>query len=82
MSWYRADRATEPPELVLGFGNLTDGEIERGIATIADLLTGRSPGTLTRAETERPRQTSRERRRAPSAPVENAGPRRSSGSSK
>jgi GntR family transcriptional regulator / MocR family aminotransferase len=41
MSWYRADGDTEPPELVLGFGNLTDGEIERGIAAIADLLTGR-----------------------------------------
>jgi GntR family transcriptional regulator/MocR family aminotransferase len=41
MSWYRADRATEPPELVLGFGNLTDSEIERGIAAIADLLTAR-----------------------------------------
>ncbi len=48
MSWYRADGATEPSELVLGFGNLTDGEIERGIATIAGLLTGRSPGTPTR----------------------------------
>jgi GntR family transcriptional regulator / MocR family aminotransferase len=41
MSWYRADGSAEPPELVLGFGNLTDGEIERGIAAIADLLTGR-----------------------------------------
>jgi GntR family transcriptional regulator/MocR family aminotransferase len=38
MSWYRADGATEPPELVLGSGNLTEGEIERGIAAIADLL--------------------------------------------
>jgi GntR family transcriptional regulator / MocR family aminotransferase len=38
MSSYRADGATQPPELVLGFGNLSDGEIERGIATIGDLL--------------------------------------------
>jgi GntR family transcriptional regulator/MocR family aminotransferase len=38
MSEYRASGATEPPELVLGFGNLTDGEIERGIEAIADLL--------------------------------------------
>jgi GntR family transcriptional regulator / MocR family aminotransferase len=38
MSWYRADGATQPPELVLGFGNLTEGDIERGIAAIADLL--------------------------------------------
>ena len=38
MSTYRADGATEPPELVLGFGNLSDGEIERGIGAIADLL--------------------------------------------
>ena len=29
-----------PPSLVLGFGNLGDREIERGIAAIADLLTG------------------------------------------
>jgi GntR family transcriptional regulator/MocR family aminotransferase len=42
MSWYRADGATEPPELVLGFGNLTDGEIDRGIEAVADLLSGRS----------------------------------------
>ncbi len=29
---------TRPPELVLGFGNLSEQSIERGIATIADLL--------------------------------------------
>ena len=38
MSWYRASGATEPPELVLGFGNLSEGDIERGIGGIADLL--------------------------------------------
>jgi GntR family transcriptional regulator / MocR family aminotransferase len=42
MSEYRADGATEPPELVLGFGNLSDGEIERGIEAVADLLSGRA----------------------------------------
>jgi GntR family transcriptional regulator/MocR family aminotransferase len=41
MSTFRASGATEPPELVLGFGNLSDGEIERGIAAIGDLLSGR-----------------------------------------
>ena len=41
MSEYRADGATEPPELVLGFGNLSEGEIERGIEAVADLLRGR-----------------------------------------
>jgi GntR family transcriptional regulator/MocR family aminotransferase len=29
-----------PPALVLGFGNVGEGAIERGIATIADLLRG------------------------------------------
>ena len=38
MSRYRASGAAEPPELVLGFGNLSDGAIERGIAAISDLL--------------------------------------------
>jgi GntR family transcriptional regulator/MocR family aminotransferase len=38
MSSYRADGATEPPELVVGFDNLSDGDIERGIAAIGDLL--------------------------------------------
>jgi GntR family transcriptional regulator / MocR family aminotransferase len=38
MSAYRFDGATKPPQLVLGFGNLTEGAIERGIAAIADLL--------------------------------------------
>jgi GntR family transcriptional regulator / MocR family aminotransferase len=38
MSRYRASGATEPPELVLGFGNLSDDAIERGIAGISDLL--------------------------------------------
>jgi GntR family transcriptional regulator/MocR family aminotransferase len=38
MSAYRFDSATQPPQLVLGFGNLTEGAIERGIAAIGDLL--------------------------------------------
>lgn len=37
MSTYRAD-STGPPELVLGFGNLSESKIKQGIATIADLL--------------------------------------------
>jgi GntR family transcriptional regulator / MocR family aminotransferase len=42
MSAFRAGGATEPRELVLGFGNLSDGEIERGIEAIGELL--RDPG--------------------------------------
>jgi DNA-binding transcriptional MocR family regulator len=42
MSTFRAGGATEPRELVLGFGNLSDGEIERGIEAIGELL--RDPG--------------------------------------
>jgi GntR family transcriptional regulator / MocR family aminotransferase len=33
-----------PPALVMGFGNLAEGAIERGIASIADLLRGDRPG--------------------------------------
>ena len=38
MSEFRSSGATRPPELVLGFGNLSEGAIERGIAAISDLL--------------------------------------------
>ena len=38
MSRYRADRQIQPPRLVLGFGDLSEAAIQRGIATIADLL--------------------------------------------
>ena len=38
MSRYRASGQTRPPRLVLGFGNLSEPSIKRGIATIADLL--------------------------------------------
>jgi GntR family transcriptional regulator/MocR family aminotransferase len=38
MSIYRFDGATNPPELVLGFGNLSVGAIERGVGEVADLL--------------------------------------------
>jgi GntR family transcriptional regulator/MocR family aminotransferase len=38
MSRYRADHVAGPPQLVLGFGNLTNPTIARGIAAIADLL--------------------------------------------
>jgi GntR family transcriptional regulator/MocR family aminotransferase len=40
MSEYRALTDPRPPELVLGFGNLTEGAIDRGIANVADLLSG------------------------------------------
>jgi GntR family transcriptional regulator / MocR family aminotransferase len=38
MSTHRLDRATTPPQLVLGFGNLTESAIARGIAAVGDLL--------------------------------------------
>jgi GntR family transcriptional regulator/MocR family aminotransferase len=38
MSRYRAAGAADPPELVLGFGNLGVSAIRRGVAAIADLL--------------------------------------------
>jgi GntR family transcriptional regulator / MocR family aminotransferase len=38
MSHYRVDPATHPPQLVLGFGHLTESAIDRGTATIAELL--------------------------------------------
>ena len=38
MSDQTAGRQARPPELILGFGDLTEQSIERGIATIADLL--------------------------------------------
>jgi GntR family transcriptional regulator/MocR family aminotransferase len=40
MARYRADGEKDPPMLVLGFGNLAVSAIERGIATVADLLRG------------------------------------------
>ncbi len=38
MSMYRAGRSTRPPKLVLGFGNLSEAAIERGVASVSDLL--------------------------------------------
>jgi GntR family transcriptional regulator/MocR family aminotransferase len=38
MSRYRLTAHDHPPQLVLGFGNLTEAAIRRGIAAIADLL--------------------------------------------
>lgn len=38
MSQYRADGSVHPPELVVGFGNLSLSAIARGVETIADLL--------------------------------------------
>ena len=38
MSLYRASGETQPPRLALGFGNLSEAAIERGVAAVADLL--------------------------------------------
>ena len=38
MSSYRLSGSSGPPQLVLGFGNLTEAAIARGIAAVADLL--------------------------------------------
>ena len=38
MSSYRPSGRSGSPELVLGFGNLTEAAIARGIAAIGDLL--------------------------------------------
>jgi GntR family transcriptional regulator / MocR family aminotransferase len=42
MSTWRANHATTPPQLVLGFGNTTDTAIIDGISTLHDLLSQRS----------------------------------------
>ncbi|MGW1050269.1 MocR-like pyridoxine biosynthesis transcription factor PdxR [Streptomyces sp. NPDC001118] len=41
MSACRASRAPDPPQLVLGFGDVPERAITEGIATVADLLDGR-----------------------------------------
>ena len=38
MSRYRATGAAGAPQLVLGFGNVSERAIEPGIAAVADLL--------------------------------------------
>jgi GntR family transcriptional regulator/MocR family aminotransferase len=38
MCRYRSDGRTRPPQLALGFGNLTETSIARGVATVSDLL--------------------------------------------
>ncbi len=38
MSVNRASKATDPPQLILGFGNLSERAIRAGIETVADLL--------------------------------------------
>jgi GntR family transcriptional regulator/MocR family aminotransferase len=40
MSTYRSTHTTTSPQLVLGFGNLTERAIQNGIAAIGDLLQG------------------------------------------
>jgi GntR family transcriptional regulator/MocR family aminotransferase len=41
MAHYRFGRTDHAPQLVLGFGNLTEAAIRTGIATIGDLLAPR-----------------------------------------
>jgi len=38
MSGYRAAGMAVPPQLVLGFGNVSERAIEPGVAAVADLL--------------------------------------------
>lgn len=38
MSAYRFDGDTRNPQLVPGFGNLTEGAIQQGVAQVSDLL--------------------------------------------
>jgi GntR family transcriptional regulator / MocR family aminotransferase len=38
MAHYRLDRTSHPPQLVLGFGHLTETAIDEGIRVVADLL--------------------------------------------
>jgi GntR family transcriptional regulator/MocR family aminotransferase len=42
MSANRADHSVEPSQLVLGFGNLTERAIRSGLATVGDVLQGRT----------------------------------------
>ena len=44
MSACRADHATTPAQLILGFGNLTERAVTSGIATVGDLLQGATAG--------------------------------------
>jgi GntR family transcriptional regulator/MocR family aminotransferase len=43
MSVHRSTGASAPPQLVLGFGNLTERAIQTGITTVSDLLQGPAP---------------------------------------
>jgi len=40
MSTNRSSRSAEPPQLVLGFGNLSEHSIRDGLARVGDLLNG------------------------------------------
>jgi GntR family transcriptional regulator / MocR family aminotransferase len=42
MAMHRATSAVAPPQLVLGFGNVSERAVEPGIAAVADLLRGKS----------------------------------------
>jgi GntR family transcriptional regulator/MocR family aminotransferase len=44
MSVFRSTGATRPAQLVLGFGNLSENSIQRGIAAISDLLAAPAAG--------------------------------------
>ncbi|MGW4563006.1 MocR-like pyridoxine biosynthesis transcription factor PdxR [Streptomyces sp. NPDC004561] len=43
MSSHRTSGAADPPQLVLGFGDLPERSITEGIRTVGDLLEGRTP---------------------------------------
>jgi GntR family transcriptional regulator/MocR family aminotransferase len=45
MSEYRLDGSREPPQLVVGFGNVSESAIRRGIEAIAPLLRADAPIT-------------------------------------
>jgi GntR family transcriptional regulator/MocR family aminotransferase len=43
MSRWRRDGATTPPQLVLGFGNVSEQQVRRGIELVADLFRRTGP---------------------------------------
>ena len=44
MSGFRDDGSTEPEQLLVGFGGVSDSAVRRGIETVADLLVGTPAG--------------------------------------
>jgi GntR family transcriptional regulator / MocR family aminotransferase len=48
MSGYCATGASRPPQLAIGFGDLSEAAIKRGVATVSDLLDPRASGRSAR----------------------------------